>query len=413
MLSPAAASARFVLAPAALAGAAGWLRRGAAASSPVDAHALQVDVVIRAGRDRASIAYCLAGLCAQTLRPRRLRLVEDAGAPRDGTAAIAREFARMHGLWLEIVELHASGGCTGVAALQANALDGDVLVVLDARTVLDSPDWLARCVDVLQRDPRAAAACGVRLPLGDADRRRWAMSAPFRRWLGGDAWRDPLAPRDAFGRMSRELADLHGECAGLVQQRFVEVGHARLFGGLARIGGAVAYRRRALAAVAASMPGAAVDELSLGAAFARAGLRIVPAAEAITREHSGRGLAAALRARYRDTQALLGAAVPPAHGAQPARALRATALDRIAVPLFALAMLVAGQVAWLAMLMMAEAVAWLAALVAVAPAPRGPVFARGLVAAPLRWLDALVDAAAVGAFAWRRLRQRSEWPVAS
>lgn len=412
MPSSAAVSARFVLAPAAIAGAAGWLRREAS-SRPIDAHALQVDVVIHAGRDRASIAYCLAGLYAQTLRPRRVRLVEDADAPRDGTALIAREFARMHGLRLEVVELRSAGGTAAIAALQANALDGDVLVVLDARTVLDSPDWLARCIDALQRDPRTAAACGVRLPLGDGDRRRWAMSAPFRRWLGGDAWRDPLAPRDAFGRLSRELADAHGECTGLVQQRFVDVGHARLFGGLGRIGGAVAYRRRALAAVAASMHGAVVDERSLGAAFAHAGLRVVPAPDAITREHSGRGLAGALRARFRDTQALLGAALPSARAARPARALRAVALDRIAVPAFALALLLAGRAGWLAMLMVAEAAAWLTVLVAVSPASRASTCVRGLVAAPLRWLDALVDAAAVGAFAWRRLRQRSEWPVAS
>ncbi|GHA88316.1 glycosyltransferase family A protein [Cognatilysobacter bugurensis] len=411
MPSP-AASARFVLAPAALAGAAGWLRR-AAATMPVDASAVQVDVVIHAGRDRASIAYCLAGLCAQTLRPRRVRLVEDAAVLQDGTATIAREFARMHGLRLETVALHGAGGAVSIAGLQANALDGDVLVVLDARTVLDSPDWLARCVDALQRDPRAAAACGVRLPLGDADRRRWAQSDPFRRWLGGDDWRDPLAARDAFARVSRRLADAHGECAGLVQRRFVEVGHARLFGGIGRPSGAVAYRRRALAAVAASMPHAAVDAFSLGAAFASAGLRIVPVPGAVAREHGAHGCMGTMRARYQDTQALLGAVWPPARRAPGRGVLRALAFDRIAVPAVALALLLAGQGALLVALMAVEATVWLAALAVVVSGPRRRALAAGLAALPLRWLDLAIDSVAAGAFACRRLRQRSEWPVAS
>lgn len=403
-----AASARFVLAPAALAGAAGWLRRTATTRVASNAQPLRVDVVIHAGRDRASIAYCLAGLCAQTLRPRRVRLVEDAAATQDGTATIAREFARMHGLRFETVALSAAGGLTGVAGLQANALDGDVLVVLDARTVLDSPDWIARCVDALERDPRAAAACGVRLPLGDADRRRWAMSDPFRRWLGGDAWRDPLAARDTIDRLSRRLGDAQAESAGLVQQRFVEVGHARWFGGLARPAGAVAYRRRALAAVAASVPGATADALSLGVAFARAGLRVAPAPDVIAREHAGRGVAGALRARRVDTLALLAAALPVGPGARTGGALRAIAFDRVAVPACALALLLAGQGAWLAALMGAEAIAWLAVLAAVAPAPRGAAVLRGLATLPLRWLDPLADAVAAGTFVWRRLRQRSE-----
>lgn len=439
-----AAAGRFVLAPTALVGAAGWLHRAAQAAEPgFDARAATIDVVIPVCRNQSTIVLCLAGLHAQTLRPRRIRLVEDCSGPRDGTAVLAREFAQANGFRVEVVEQHEVGGRSASIAMQAEQLDGDVMVVLDADTVIDSPDYLERCVRALYQGAGVAGACGARLPLRGSDRRRWAMSDAFRRWLGGDRWRDPLAPRDAWQRVSRWLAERHGECVGLVQQRFVHRGQVRAFGSICHPCGAVAYRRRYLAALSreylsadAGARTACDDDMLLGFALAHEGFRTVQVPEVVARVHCGQGVTAVPRARLHYTRAFLeagrhfrallrmpwrtaaaapavecerrrniepfrqpfGARFTHARGRPVGWAFTCAALDKALLPVMVLALLAAGRWTWLAWAAAIELAAWLAVLAAVAQGPRLRTLACGLLVAPLRYVEMAADAVAVAGF---------------
>ena len=95
----------FALNPNALLSAFGFWR-GPDPTVPTPAERWQdasVDVVIHADRHQHSIAYCLAALQRQTLRPRQVLLIDDGGAGRDHTVQIAREFSRANAMPLVVV----------------------------------------------------------------------------------------------------------------------------------------------------------------------------------------------------------------------------------------------------------------------------------------------------------------------
>lgn len=452
---PLGGAARFVLGPGALVGAAGLLHRGdpTVAAPAVDWREATVDVVIPACRNQATIVLCLAGLRAQTLRPRRIVLVEDCSGERDGTRVLALEFACANGFTLDVVAQSGDAGRAGTLREQAQRLDGDVMVVIDAHVVLDSPDYLERCVRELYQGSGVAAVCGATLPLRGSDRRRWAMSDTFRRWLGGDRWHDPLQPVDGWQRVGRWLAESSRECVGLVQQRFVQRGQMRAFGSVCHPSGAVAYRRRYLAAlleqhaIAASEPGS--EDILIGFALANEGFRTVQLGEPIARvqvEHAltelprlraryvaaflriGGGFQALLRppsagparwwrphARATERRAqepyrqAFGGALTQKHGRPVGWAFACSVLDKVAVPVAALALLAAGQWPWLAWVAAVETGLWLAVLLAVSPTPRWRMLGRGLAVAPLRYLDLFADVA--GLFAFLRARRAGTAPT--
>ena len=157
----------FVCGPAAWLAAAG-LWRGPERMEPTPAEdwrQARVDLVIAACRDQPTIVHCLAGLSTQTLRPRRVLLVDDGGAERDHGIQLAREFARANGLALTVVQRTWSIGKAATLKRQARDFGGDVLFVLDGNTVLASPDYIERCVRELYQGVGIAAACGTVEPL--------------------------------------------------------------------------------------------------------------------------------------------------------------------------------------------------------------------------------------------------------
>lgn len=239
----------FALNPNALLSAFG-LWRGPDATVPTPAERWQdavVDVVIHASRQQHNVVYCLASLLRQTRRPRQVILVDDGGYERDHTVQIAREFASANGMALHVVERMWSIGKTPTIKRQSRELDGDVAFVLDADTILESPDYLERCVRELYQGVGIASACGVVLPMRARDRRLWAAMPEFRRWVRDDVYRDPLLRRDPLHRFLWWLGNSYRESVCAFQQRFINRGQMALLGGIVHPqGGAVAYRRRYL-----------------------------------------------------------------------------------------------------------------------------------------------------------------------
>ncbi|MGY0800047.1 glycosyltransferase family 2 protein [Lysobacter sp. A286] len=206
-----------------------------------------VDVVIPVCRNQDTIAHCLASLLRQTRLPRRVVLVDDAGVDRDHTIQFAREFARANGIDLQIVVRAWSIGRAATLKWQARQFTGDVMCVLDADTVLESPDYIERCVRELYQGVGIASACGSVRPLRHDDRAALATTTPFRCWLGEDGYRDPCAHWPVYRRWWHALGVAYHEHLAQIQQEVIDRGLMRSQGGIAcATGGAVVYRRRYL-----------------------------------------------------------------------------------------------------------------------------------------------------------------------
>lgn len=239
----------FVTGPGSLLAAVGqWRAPDPTVPNPVeDWRRAVVDVVIPVHGDQHTVIHCLTSLLGQTRLPRRVMLVDDGGIARDHSLQFAREFARANGVQLEMVSRGWSIGRAVTLKRQAREFDGDVLFVLDADTVLESADYIEQCVRELYQGVGIASACGTVLPLRASDRRRLVAAPAFRRWLGGDEYRDRVAGGHWWQRLASGFSDAYRTHLALVQQGFVDGGLMRRYGGVAATcGGAIAYRRRYL-----------------------------------------------------------------------------------------------------------------------------------------------------------------------
>ena len=449
---------RFVLGPSALLGAIGMLRPpDRTVPTPREQwRDAVVDVVIPGHCHQDTIVHCLAALHAQTLAPRQVVLVDDGGAGRDGTAVLAREFATANGMPLTVITRRWSIGRAATIKWQAREFDGDVLFVLDADTALTSPDYLQRCVQELYEGVGIASACGMVLPLKDRDRRALSATAAFRRWIGGDDYRDPLARLGPSRRLEQWLSDSFRECTALVQQRFVQRGQMRAFGGIGHPpGGAVAYRRRYLKDLFDRYEPFHGDRLThaedifIGFALGNEGYRNIQLGDVVARAQQpplpqlpaqiARDAMAylqgcfhfdallhtplhALRHRWRrrpvashDLRRVaepyrqpFGERLTRNQGRPIGWVLVFTALEKPALPALLLTLLAFGQVALVGWLLAAELLVWLTLLVLVSRESRPRAALRGLAVAPLRYMAMLADLAGVLGFMRERWQTRGQ-----
>ena len=235
----------FVLSPNALLSAIGLLH-GPDKTVPTPAEDWRtavVDVVIPAFKEEDNIIHCLASLARQTVRPRNVILVED-GA-KDLTVPRAREYAAAAGMHLTVIERASSIGKTPTIKRQSREFDSDVEFILDGDTFLESPDYIARCVQELYEGIGIASACGTILPMRPKDRHALAQTEEFRRWHGAPTYDDPHRNRGALHSLWWWITNTYRECLYLFLQRFVYKGQMVFFGGITNpVGCAVAYRRK-------------------------------------------------------------------------------------------------------------------------------------------------------------------------
>jgi cellulose synthase/poly-beta-1,6-N-acetylglucosamine synthase-like glycosyltransferase len=83
-----------------------------------------VDVVIPALNEEKNIPLCLASLMRQTLRPRKIILVDDGST--DKTPAYAKDFCDANGVELIMIRRKAPIGKTPTIKRQAREFDSDV-----------------------------------------------------------------------------------------------------------------------------------------------------------------------------------------------------------------------------------------------------------------------------------------------
>lgn len=234
----------FVLSPSTILSLSGLLR-GPDKTTPTPAEDWRlatVDVVIPALNEAENIVHCLASVARQTLRPRRIILVDDGSS--DGTVTRAKAFCSLQQIDLIAIKRRAPIGKTPTIKRQAREFDSDVEFILDADTVLESDNYIERTVQELYQAAGIASACGVILPQRRSDRRRIQNSREIRAF---DAcYPVPPGKEDSWTtQVRRGVTNAYREVLYLFLQRFVYRGQMAFFGTTTNpVGCAVAYRRK-------------------------------------------------------------------------------------------------------------------------------------------------------------------------
>jgi glycosyltransferase involved in cell wall biosynthesis len=202
-----------------------------------------VDVVIPARNEADNIVLCLASVVRQTVRPRRIILVDDGS--HDGTIERAKAFCALHRLELVAIQRRAPIGKTPTIKRQAREFDSDVEFILDADTVLESDNYIERTVEELYQGVGIASACGTILPQRSSDRRRAEDTPEVRAYQRAERIRHIAPKRSWLERLRRGVTNLYREVLYLFLQRFVYRGQMAMFGTTSNpVGCAVAYRRQ-------------------------------------------------------------------------------------------------------------------------------------------------------------------------
>lgn len=239
----------FVLGPNALLSLAG-LTRGPDRTRPTPAEDWReatVDVVIPAFNEADTIVFCLASLLRQTMRPRRVILIDDGST--DGTIDSARMFCELNGLELIAIQRAKPIGKTPTIKRQARELDCDVEFILDGDTILESPTYIERAVQELYKGVGIASACGTILPLRRRDRRAAAQD-PVVRAFANVPVAQPVGEEPLGRAFARGITNVYREVLYLFLQRFIYRGQMVFFGTMTNpVGCAVAYRRKYVAAL--------------------------------------------------------------------------------------------------------------------------------------------------------------------
>lgn len=201
-----------------------------------------VDVVIPALNEEHTILLCLASVFRQTVKPKRIILIDDGSADR--TMELAKAFCEQNGVELLTVQRKEPIGKTPTIKRQSREFDSDVEFVLDADTVLESENYIERTIQELYQGVGIASACGTILPLRRKDRRR-LVSTPFITRFQETVPDAPVNDSKSWlVRIRQAVTDTYRDVLYMFLQRFVYVGQMVFFGTISNpVGCAVAYRR--------------------------------------------------------------------------------------------------------------------------------------------------------------------------
>jgi glycosyltransferase involved in cell wall biosynthesis len=202
-----------------------------------------VEVIIPALNEEKTIVLCLASLARQTLRPRRVFLIDDGS--KDRTIDFAKAFCEQNGLELTAIRRRAPIGKTPTIKRQSRESDCDVEFILDSDTILESPNYIERTVQELYQGVGIACACGTVLPMRNGDRQKELDSEMVKKFRESvpslpsglaEGWRR---------RIGLEITNTYRDVLYVSLQKFVYIGQMKFFGSINHaVGCAVAYRRK-------------------------------------------------------------------------------------------------------------------------------------------------------------------------
>jgi glycosyltransferase involved in cell wall biosynthesis len=199
-----------------------------------------VDVGIPAKNEQATIAFCLSSVFQQDFPIRNVIVCDDASTDRTGE--VVHRFRELSGRNVELITRKESMGKTPTVREQCRKTDADALVILDADTLLVTPNYISRIVEELYRNAGVASACGEVMPL--------TQSRQDRMFAGDSVLQDVLADDSVkpvrhnwLQRLLVQITVLYRSALYLLLQRVFYDGHLKLFGAqLNPVGCAVAYK---------------------------------------------------------------------------------------------------------------------------------------------------------------------------
>jgi glycosyltransferase involved in cell wall biosynthesis len=235
----------FIFSPSTILSMSGLLR-GPDTTKPTPAEDWReaiVDVVIPALNEADNIVLCLSSVLRQTLRPRRILLIDDGSSDR--TIERAKAFCAYHGVEITAIRRRAPIGKTPTIKRQSRELDSDVEFILDADTVLESDNYIERTVQELYQAVGIASAFGTILPQRQKDRRRAEQTSDIVGFYEGHPDERPSERQSVWERFFRGATNLYRDVLYLFLQRFIYRGQVAFFGTTSNpVGCAVAYRRK-------------------------------------------------------------------------------------------------------------------------------------------------------------------------
>ena len=112
-----------------------------------------VDVVIPAKNEEKSIAMVLSTVAQQDFPIRNITVFDDGSSDR--TSTIAQRYSELAGRPVNVVTREASIGKTPALREYCQQTDADAIVIVDADTVLVSPNYISRLIEELFKIGRA------------------------------------------------------------------------------------------------------------------------------------------------------------------------------------------------------------------------------------------------------------------
>jgi hypothetical protein len=217
----------------------GWDRT---VSTPtVDWRNVVVDVVLPAKNEEKAITLALSSLAQQDFPYRRVVVFDDGST--DQTSQVVERYRQLSGREIQLVRREKSIGKTPSLRQFCEQTDADAMVILDADTVLVSPNYISRLVEELFKNAGVSAACGEVMPLTQRRRNQIAKADENVRAVQSEFGLSTPAKEGFWLRFLTTLTILYRTPMYILLQRTLYDGTLKLFGGqLNPVGCAVAYK---------------------------------------------------------------------------------------------------------------------------------------------------------------------------
>src|SRR5579872_5479492 len=221
----------------------GWDRT--VATPTVDWKKVVVDVVLPAKNEEKAIALALSSLAQQDFPYRRVVVFDDGST--DQTSRVVERYRQLSGREIQLVRREKSIGKTPSLREFCEQTDADAMVILDADTVLVSPNYISRLVEELFKNAGVSAACGEVMPLTQRRRNLIAKGDENVRAVQSEFSLPTPAKESFWLRFLTTLTILYRAPMYILLQRTLYDGTLKLFGGqLNPVGCAVAYKTKRL-----------------------------------------------------------------------------------------------------------------------------------------------------------------------
>ena len=200
-----------------------------------------VDVVLPAWNEEQSIARALSSLFAQDYPIRNVVVFDDGSTDR--TSAVVARYSELADRPVKVIRREQSLGKTPALREFCEHTDADAIVVLDADTVLASPNYISRLIEELFKNAGVAATCGEVMPLTSHRKEQITARDPSVAAVEAEFHLPPPARESWWSRALTAITVLYRAPMYILLQRTLYDGNLKLFGAqLNPVGCAVAYR---------------------------------------------------------------------------------------------------------------------------------------------------------------------------